>query len=297
MSLKPEDFKEIIQWAISSPFEPNLTTVTKYSKAEKDDAIKKEKEWGNLMTGGKNNTQWMHPLGLSLLKFIFDQCDKEVLKPKEINGYKLDWETDDAVWLIRVRNWTSNSGIGSDKIAGYPFLYSDVPRLYKKNLNIVCVGYQEWDLKHGPIRIFSDDIKPEQNLLNDVYLKLGIQIIPFSCFINLSKLNESIDGNVTNNVDVANEDNNVDVANEDNTDNNDNNDDVANEDNNNDVVNNDNIDGVGEKGGLGEEYNNKSIDVIADSSYSPEQLLKIKKKALPLSKSKSKKGLPKEKKL
>jgi len=280
MLLKPEDFKEIIQWAISSPFEPNLTTTTKYSKAEKDDAIKKEKEWGNLMTGGKNNTQWMHSLGVSLLKFIFDQCDKEVLKPKEINGYKFDWETDDAVWLIRVRNWTSNSGIGSDTIAGYPFIYSDVPRLYKKNLNIVCLGYQEWELKHGHIRIFSDNTKPEQNLLHDVYLKLGIQIIPFSCFINLSKLNESIDGNNEEESDGDEEkDSGEDVGT---------NEGAGKEDEDMGDEN------VGEEKEGGEEDNKKSIDVIADSNYSPEQLLKIKKKALPLHK--YKKGYPKEKK-
>ena len=66
---------------------------------------------------------------------------------EKIQGVHPDWETEDAIWEVKTRNW-SVPGTAGEKILGVPYKYSDVPELYGKPLKIVCVAYQEWECTH-----------------------------------------------------------------------------------------------------------------------------------------------------
>lgn len=56
----------------------------------------------------------------------------------------MDLETDDFVIEVKTRNYTTSGTVG-EKILGVPFKYIDVPKIYKKPLKIVLVGYQEYE--------------------------------------------------------------------------------------------------------------------------------------------------------
>ena len=61
-----------------------------------------------------------------------------------MNGYKPDWETEDGIYEVKTRNWTT-TGTAGEKILGTPFKYADIPVLYKKPLYIVTIAYQEYE--------------------------------------------------------------------------------------------------------------------------------------------------------
>src|SRR3989338_4063967 len=63
-------------------------------------------------------------------------------------SYQPDLECDDYVYEVKGRNW-STSGTAGEKILGVPLKYGELPNLYKKPLQIVLVGYQEYEARQG----------------------------------------------------------------------------------------------------------------------------------------------------
>ncbi|OGI57311.1 hypothetical protein A3B85_00285 [Candidatus Nomurabacteria bacterium RIFCSPHIGHO2_02_FULL_37_13] len=57
-------------------------------------------------------------------------------------------ECDDYIYEVKGRNW-STSGTAGEKILGVPLKYGELPNLYKKPLQIVLVGYQEYEARQG----------------------------------------------------------------------------------------------------------------------------------------------------
>ena len=111
-----------------------------------------EKIWGNKMIG--NDTpinQWTTKLGEQLVYDTLVKSGKIVKRPKQMSCYRPDWETDDAIWEVKTRNWTT-TGIAGEKVFGVPYKYSDIPELYKKPLKIVCsipgMGTYLWKYKN-----------------------------------------------------------------------------------------------------------------------------------------------------
>jgi len=62
--------------------------------------------------------------------------------------YNPDLECDEFVYEVKGRSW-STSGTAGEKILGVPLKYGELPRLYKKPLQIILVGYQEYEAKEG----------------------------------------------------------------------------------------------------------------------------------------------------
>ena len=171
----------IIKWALV-PYKHG-STYKKISKSERDKANKSEKLWGNQMIGATNNGQWTTKLGEYLVKVVLTKYhDKNVTKPKRKKHYEPDWETDDYMWEVKTRNWTT-SGTAGEKVLGVPYKYSDIPILYGKPLKIVCVGYQEWELTHGNTRIFGDDISESKKNMLKFWKSIGIEFVKFSDLI------------------------------------------------------------------------------------------------------------------
>tara|TARA_B100000424_G_C22860232_1_gene458495 strand:+ start:254 stop:799 length:546 start_codon:yes stop_codon:yes gene_type:complete len=137
---------------------------------------KLEKIWGNKMTGGKKTNQWTTKLGEYIVKRTLELKGNKVRRPKCINGYKPDWETDEYIYEVKTRNWTT-SGTAGEKVYGVPFKYSDIPRLYGKPLKIVCVAYQEEEMNN---KIFSNKISIEKKMMKKIWSEMDITFEKFS---------------------------------------------------------------------------------------------------------------------
>ena len=129
-----------------SPFNTLVKDSRKGSRTSKIKTNNKEKLWGNRMLKRyfnytKTTNQWTTCLGESLVKIILERKEK-VTNPKTISGYRPDWETKNYIWEVKTRNYTT-SGTAGEKILGTPYKYAEVPKLYKKNLKIVVLAFQE----------------------------------------------------------------------------------------------------------------------------------------------------------
>jgi hypothetical protein len=177
-----ENLKSRIAWAIN-PFHNGLTiqvkkTETQTVKQLRDSANKAERNWGNSVIGQISNGNWTTNLGETLVKETLEAIGHNVRKPQKRNGYQPDWETDDAIWEVKTRNWTT-SGTAGEKVLGVIYKYSDIPILYGKPLKIVCVAYQEWELTHGNTKIFGDVSENKRAILN-LAQQMEIKYVKFS---------------------------------------------------------------------------------------------------------------------
>ena len=180
--------RERVQWALV-PFK-NGNTFTKDSLEKEGElsshqirtrANEQEKAWGNQIIGQSQNGNWTTVLGESLVRDILERKGLNPRRPKRKGHYQPDWETYDAIWEVKTRNWTT-TGTAGEKVYGVPFKYSDVPILYGKQLKIVCVAFQEYELTHGNTKIFAEENKisyHKQQML-DLWKEMGIQFVKFS---------------------------------------------------------------------------------------------------------------------
>lgn len=183
-SWTPAVMVEIMKWAIPSEkiiFSPNLVPDgNKYSKEQRDKANLDEKTWGNNIIGecqGKNGN-WTTKLGECLVFKTLQERGLNPRYPQKIEGFEPDIETDNAIWEVKSRSWTT-SGTAGEKIMGTPFKYASIPRLYSKPLNIVCVAYQEHEARQWGL--FGDDgSTPERTAQIQFWKSQQINFVPFS---------------------------------------------------------------------------------------------------------------------
>lgn len=179
---KETEYIGIINWAVNPPKTPNITTKSNAKLLKKANAD--EKAWGNKITR-QNTCQWTTKLSQDLVEFILIRKGRKVWKPKNINGYCPDLETNEFIYEVKCRNWTTSGTIG-EKVFGAPYKYSDVPRLYNKPLKIICVAYQEYEFTHGKNKIFSDDISPEKKNILNFWKNMNIEFMPFSQLLKIT---------------------------------------------------------------------------------------------------------------
>ena len=106
---------------------PSSIAEGRWSKEERDESNQMEQIWGNWIIGDTDNGQWTTRLGENLVKCAYEKKGKKVWRPKCINRYRPDWETEDEIIEVKTRSWTT-SGTAGEKVLGAPFKYSDVPR-------------------------------------------------------------------------------------------------------------------------------------------------------------------------
>tara|TARA_B110000285_G_scaffold36838_2_gene39919 strand:- start:1508 stop:2074 length:567 start_codon:yes stop_codon:yes gene_type:complete len=173
------NLQQILHWALN-PLKDGIWA-KKIAKKNRDMAKSKEKSWGNLMIGQISNNQWTTKLGEGLVYDVLKLLGKNPHRPSKKGGYLPDWETDDAIWEVKTRNWTT-SGTAGEKVLGTMYKYSDIPRLYGKPLKIVCVAYQEWELSEGNTRVFGDVSEDKQKILTLVK-SMNIEYLKFNDLI------------------------------------------------------------------------------------------------------------------
>lgn len=155
-------------------------------KAAKDE----ETKWGNLIirnSGGTN--QWTTVLCQELVREVLVRSGKINVRRAErklssvrSKRYEPDLECDDNVYEVKGRGWCT-PGTAGEKILGVPLKYGEVPRLYKKPLKIVLVGYQEFEAKEcfafGDL-LDSKNQTQELGLTLDYFKKQNIEYVAFT---------------------------------------------------------------------------------------------------------------------
>ena len=187
-TMEMNTLRERVNWAIN-PFKNGITFPRAMLVPEDDlsanelrlKASQDEKRWGNKMIGQETNGNWTTLLGENLVRDILAKKGLNPRKPVKKSHYQPDWETDNYIWEVKTRNWTT-TGTAGEKVFGVPYKYSDVPILYGKQLRIVCVAYQEHELTYGNTKIFAEENKIsyyKQQML-DLWKEMGIQFVKFS---------------------------------------------------------------------------------------------------------------------
>lgn len=180
------NFSEITSWALN-PYHNGLTHRVTRSETQtvaqiRESANKSEKIWGNSMIGQTFNNNWTTLLGEGIVHDTLCKRGEHPRKPDCRGGYQPDWETDNCIYEVKTRNWTT-SGTAGEKVLGVPFKYSDVPLLYSKPLCIVCVAYQEWELTNGKTKVFGEVSERKRRFL-DLAESMGITYVKFSDLAN-----------------------------------------------------------------------------------------------------------------
>lgn len=143
--------KEVIKWCYEGITDISLKDTESEKKLEGAKEI--EKQWGNSILGTQDGKQWTTVLCQDLvLEALTMLGRKNVKKAHSIQSsirdkdYSPDLECDDYVYEVKGRSWCTG-GTAGEKILGVPLKYGEVPRLYKKPLQIVLVGYQEYEAR------------------------------------------------------------------------------------------------------------------------------------------------------
>jgi hypothetical protein len=143
--------KQIIQWCFKGITENTLAHTS--SQNLLSEAKKQEDIWGNTVMGTEGNGQWTTKLCENLVQEALEMLGRKNVKHAMMmqssireKSYSPDLECDEYVYEVKGRNWTT-SGTAGEKILGVPLKYGEVPRLYHKPLQIILVGYQEYEAR------------------------------------------------------------------------------------------------------------------------------------------------------
>lgn len=145
------DNPEVIRWCYEG-----ITSVSlKNTESEKNLKIPKEveKKWGNKIMGTKGGKQWTTRLCQDLVMEALIKLGRKNVKATTAKKsslrdkkYDPDLECDNYVYEVKGRSWCT-PGTAGEKILGVPLKYGELPRLYKKPLQIILVGYQEYEAR------------------------------------------------------------------------------------------------------------------------------------------------------
>lgn len=90
----------------------------------------------------KLDKQWTNKFGEHICEEIFALNSIKTTKPLIKNHYQPDAETNSAIIEVKTATYYTR-GTASEKILGCPFKYAEVPELYSKPLQIMCIGGAE----------------------------------------------------------------------------------------------------------------------------------------------------------
>lgn len=142
---------EVIKWCYEGITDVSLrnTAIPKELKEPKEI----ETQWGNEVIKTIGGKQWSTVLCQDLVAEALVKLGrknvrattskKSTLREKK---YDPDLECDDYVYEVKGRSWCT-PGTAGEKMLGVPLKYGEIPSLYKKPLQIVLVGYQEYEAR------------------------------------------------------------------------------------------------------------------------------------------------------
>jgi hypothetical protein len=142
---------EVIKWCYEGVTDVSLKNTESEKKLKESKEI--EKRWGNKVINTSRGKQWTTVLCQDLVMEALIKIGrknvrtttskKSTLRDKK---YDPDLECDNYVYEVKGRSWCT-PGTAGEKILGVPLKYGELPRLYKKPLQIILVGYQEYEAR------------------------------------------------------------------------------------------------------------------------------------------------------
>jgi len=138
--------EEVVKWLFGDlSFLPAIEVKNKTADELKYKAL--EDIWGQNMVkirrpDLKLDKQWTNKFGEHLCEELYLIQGKTVTKPIKKNHFQPDSETDNVILEAKTQTYHT-SGTAGEKILGCPFKYAEIPELYEKPLNIICIGGAE----------------------------------------------------------------------------------------------------------------------------------------------------------
>jgi hypothetical protein len=158
-----------------------------------EESKKIEQDWGNKVIKTIGGKQWTTVLCQELvMEALIKLGRKHVRKTKPMQSslrdksYDPDLECDDYVYEVKGRSWTT-PGTAGEKILGVPLKYGELPRLYKKPLQIILVGYQEYEARE---KFAFGDLLDSKNQTKELHESLAFykeQEIEYVAFTDILK--------------------------------------------------------------------------------------------------------------
>lgn len=137
---------EVVKWLFGDlSFLPSIESKNKTADELKYKAL--EDIWGQNMLkirrpDLKLDKQWTNKFGEHLCEELYLIQGKTIIKPIKKNHFQPDLETNDVILEAKTQTYHT-SGTAGEKILGCPFKYAEIPELYNKPLNIICIGGAE----------------------------------------------------------------------------------------------------------------------------------------------------------
>ena len=142
---------KVIQWCYEGITDVSLKNTESEKKLKEAKEI--EQNWGNSVIQTIGGKQWTTVLCQELVMEALIKLGRKNVKATTAKKsslrdkkYDPDLECDEYVYEVKGRSWCT-PGTAGEKILGVPLKYGEVPRLYNKPLQIVLVGYQEYEAK------------------------------------------------------------------------------------------------------------------------------------------------------
>jgi hypothetical protein len=183
--------KEVIRWCYEAITEVSLMNTESSKNLEESKKI--EQDWGNKVIKTIGGKQWTTVLCQELvMEALIKLGRKHVRKTKPMQSslrdksYDPDLVCDDYVYEVKGRSWTT-PGTAGEKILGVPLKYGELPRLYKKPLQIILVGYQEYEARE---KFAFGDLLDSKNQTKELHESLAFykeQEIEYVAFTDILK--------------------------------------------------------------------------------------------------------------
>jgi len=139
--------EEVVRWVCGILY--FLPEHERTNKKTKDNAKSKklEDQWGQslqkrIRSDRNSGGQWTTLVGEQIGRELLILLGESVSKPVCINGFAPDWQTSKVVVEVKTQTYHT-SGTAGEKILGVPVKYSDVPELYGKPVQILCIAGAE----------------------------------------------------------------------------------------------------------------------------------------------------------
>ena len=144
---------KVIQWCYEGITDVSLINTSDEKKLKDPKEI--EKQWGNTVINTVDGKQWTTVLCQELvMEALIKLGRKNVNRTGPMKSsirdksYQPDLECDEYVYEVKGRSWCT-PGTAGEKILGVPLKYGELPRLYHKPLQIILVGYQEYEAREA----------------------------------------------------------------------------------------------------------------------------------------------------
>lgn len=137
---------EVIQWLFEdTSFLPEILSKNKTEDTKRNKTL--EDEWGKKILklrrpDLKLDGQWTTRFGEHICEEVAILKGKRPTKPVKKEHFQPDIDIGDYLWEVKTQTYFT-TGTAGEKILGCPFKYADLPILYDKPLQIICLGGAE----------------------------------------------------------------------------------------------------------------------------------------------------------